>query len=222
MGYKGGGIGINGQGMIQPLEVMQRPRLASLGYNEGQYSKVSEAPNAWLKTLGKEIYGNTSPSSHGSACCNERTEVSSRHHDCTKDHRERYNKSRYSQVHFYYKHVDNHRQKSWHRKTCHFCGLHNHVIGECWKRMATQKRMRREKPSPSQEKKKVKQVSRMKTHCNDCDISGHQISTYCRLHPEQRLKGKVSMHEPVETTIRQASVPQRDDPFNLISERWVF
>ena len=43
MGYKGGGLGINGQGITQPLEVMQRPQLAGLGYIEGQFSKVSEA-----------------------------------------------------------------------------------------------------------------------------------------------------------------------------------
>ena len=36
MGYKGGGPGVNGQGMTQPLEVVQRPRFAGkLGYTEG-------------------------------------------------------------------------------------------------------------------------------------------------------------------------------------------
>ena len=64
MGYKGGGLGINGQGMIQPLEVMQRPRLEGLGYNEGQYSKVSEAPMTLMKPSRKKNDGNTSPSSY--------------------------------------------------------------------------------------------------------------------------------------------------------------
>ena len=41
MGYKGGGLGVNGQGMTQPLEVVQRPQLLGLGYTEGQCYKVS-------------------------------------------------------------------------------------------------------------------------------------------------------------------------------------
>jgi tuftelin-interacting protein 11 len=36
MGYKGGGLSINGQGIIQPLEVVRRPRFAGLGYVEGE------------------------------------------------------------------------------------------------------------------------------------------------------------------------------------------
>ena len=34
MGYRGGGLGICGQGITQPLQVMQRPRYAILGYSE--------------------------------------------------------------------------------------------------------------------------------------------------------------------------------------------
>jgi hypothetical protein len=36
MMYKGGGIGINDQGIIQPLEVVGRPQFAGLGYGEGE------------------------------------------------------------------------------------------------------------------------------------------------------------------------------------------
>jgi tuftelin-interacting protein 11 len=31
MGYKGGGLGINGQGIIQPLEVERRPSICRIG-----------------------------------------------------------------------------------------------------------------------------------------------------------------------------------------------
>ena len=41
MGYKGGGLGLNGQGMTHSLEVVRRPRFVCLGYNEGKCSKVS-------------------------------------------------------------------------------------------------------------------------------------------------------------------------------------
>jgi tuftelin-interacting protein 11 len=41
MGYKGGGIGINGQGINQPLEVEGRPQYVGLGYGERVCSKVA-------------------------------------------------------------------------------------------------------------------------------------------------------------------------------------
>jgi hypothetical protein len=40
MGYKGGGLGINGQGVTQPLEVVQRPPFAGLGYGQGRDWRV--------------------------------------------------------------------------------------------------------------------------------------------------------------------------------------
>ena len=45
MGYSGGGLGINGQGITQPLEVVPRQPFAGLGYRqeEGECSKVAEA-----------------------------------------------------------------------------------------------------------------------------------------------------------------------------------
>ena len=61
MGYKGGGLGVNGQGMTQPLEVMQRPKFIGLGHTEVECSKVLEASKKLFKTLSKENYGNTSP-----------------------------------------------------------------------------------------------------------------------------------------------------------------
>ena len=175
-----------------------------------------------LNSSGEKNDGNISPSSHRSACCSERAEASSRHHDRTRAHHGRYNKSRYSQVHFDYKHVANHERKSWHKKTCHFCGLHNHVIVERWKTMATQRRMRRGKPSPQQGKKLVKQVWRKKTFCIHCDRSGDQRATCWRLHPEQHLRDEASVREPVETIIQQENVPQEYDSFTLISECWFF
>ena len=71
--------------------------------------------------------------------------------------------------------------------------------------MAAHKRMRRERPSQQQVKKHVKQIWRKKTYCNR---NGHQRATCWRLHPEQRLKDKVPVHQLGETIIQQARLPQ--------------
>ena len=103
-----------------------------------------------------------------------------------------------------------------------FCGLNNHVISKCWKRMVAERRMRHGKPSPQQGKKSVKKVFRRKTFCTHCDQSGNQRATCWRLHLEQRLKYKVLVHTPIEKANRQASSPQGNDPLTLVSERWFF
>ena len=86
--------------------------------------------------------------------------------------------------------------------------------------MATHKRMRCERPSQQQLKKHVNQIWRKKTYCSDCDRSGHQRATCWRLHLEQCLKYKVTVHEPGETIDRQERPSQGDDPFTMISEKW--
>lgn len=46
MGYEGGGLGINGQGITNPIIVKERPRYQGLGYRHrefGECSKLFEA-----------------------------------------------------------------------------------------------------------------------------------------------------------------------------------
>ena len=43
MGYKGGGLGIHGQGITQPLKVVQRPRLAVCGYGQEEIGECSKS-----------------------------------------------------------------------------------------------------------------------------------------------------------------------------------
>ena len=58
------------------------------------------------------------------------------------------------------------------------------------------------------------------TYCSHCNRSGHQRATCWRLHPEQCLKDKVSVHTPDEMVVRPANVPKGNDPFISISEKW--
>lgn len=195
-------------------------QFAGLRYTKGECSKVSYASETSSKSSRKENDVNTSASSHDSAHCREGAELISHRHTYTRDGKERYNHSRHSNVHFDYNHVVNDEHKTWHRKTCTFCGLHNHTFSKCWKRMAAHKRMRRERPPQQQVKKHVKKIWRKKTYYNHCDRSGNQRTTCWRLHPQQRLKGKASVHEPGETIVQQAKPPHGGDPFRTISEKW--
>jgi hypothetical protein len=49
MGYEGKGLGNKGQGIVNPIEVVEIPHYLGLGYGEeeiGAFSKTSEASNA--------------------------------------------------------------------------------------------------------------------------------------------------------------------------------
>jgi tuftelin-interacting protein 11 len=58
MGYKGGGLGINDRGIIQPLEVVGRPWFVGLGYIEGECLKATEAEDS----PSKELKSSSTPS----------------------------------------------------------------------------------------------------------------------------------------------------------------
>ena len=194
-------LGVNNQGITEPLEVKQKPRFGGLRYTEGEFSKVPDSSKTLLKSSRKYNGGNTSPSSHGSFHCRERAEVRSHQHTYTRDRKGRYKHSRYSNVHFSYNHVVNDERKTWHRKTCTICGLHNHTFPKCWKIIAAHNRMRRERTSQQKTKKHVKHISKKKMYCSYCNRGGHQRATCCRLHPEQLLEDKVLIHEPDEMIV---------------------
>lgn len=84
MGYKGGGLGVNVQGMTLPLEVVQIPRFASLGDIEGECSKVLEDSKTLLKLSRKENDENTSRSSHESAHWREIAKATTHHQNRTR------------------------------------------------------------------------------------------------------------------------------------------
>lgn len=145
---------------------------------------MSDYSETSLKSSRKKNDGKTSPSSHGSFHCKERAQASYCCHNYTRDNKERCHHSQNLNVHFDYNHVVNNKHKTWHQKTCTFCGLHNHTFSKCWKRMTTHKRMRHERASQPQEKKHVQQIWRKKTYYSHCDRSGHQRATCLKLHPE--------------------------------------
>lgn len=84
-------LGVNNQGITQPLEVVHEHRFAGSRYTKRECSKVSESSETSMKSSRKENDGNTSPSSHSSAHCRERVEASSHHHTDIRDSKGRYN-----------------------------------------------------------------------------------------------------------------------------------
>ena len=64
MGYRGGGLGINGQGVTQPLEVVPRQPFAGLGYGheeKGECSKVADTKSVSSSPDPKEGFKPPSP-----------------------------------------------------------------------------------------------------------------------------------------------------------------
>jgi hypothetical protein len=130
MGYKGGGLGINGQGIIQPLEVVGRPWFAGLGYVEGECSKVAEAGNS----SSKKIESSPTPSKKSNGTSLFESDRSSKRFR---------RKSKSPQKSWDNKSV----AKCWKRKTpysegetgmksrnyCTHCNMRGHWIEKCWK-----------------------------------------------------------------------------------------
>ncbi|GLJ28915.1 hypothetical protein SUGI_0570300 [Cryptomeria japonica] len=163
MGYKGKGLEIYGQGMVELVKVEARPCYAGLGYGEGECSKAVDANNSPKEEPSQEQYerrNGTSPSGGGDTCkmFKRRTNTGSSQHACTKGDHQRYNKLDYSNVPFDYKKVDN-IESLWFGKPCTFCGLNNHSVSKCWKRMALYRKVKLNRkgtqhkyPSPNQRK----------------------------------------------------------------------
>ncbi len=65
-------------------------------------------------------------------------------HEGNKGERERY---KYGSKHFPFDYVqhDNFPSKHWKRITCSFCGLDNRNVSRCWKRMATYRKLLKER-----------------------------------------------------------------------------
>jgi hypothetical protein len=131
MGYDRNGLGINGQGIDNPIEVVEIPRCASLGYSKGEVqecSKVIKARNASReesKPLHKYLIQREGTSLHGSDKDCKASQMRGEHHvgvkivsfrqTCNKNHHERYNKSNYSNVLFDYKKNGNEKHSLWYK-----------------------------------------------------------------------------------------------------------
>jgi hypothetical protein len=156
----------------------------------------------------------------------ERAKASSPRQACTRDNQARYKKSHYSNVPFDYKEIGNDQQSLWHRKPCTFCGMNNHVVSKCWKRMAlyrkvmeTRKKPRHEDPSPHGKKNKGMKTWIKKNHCTHCNKGGHQEATCWTLHPELCPKKDKGSQLQEEGQLLENKQHRKEDIFILMTER---
>jgi hypothetical protein len=119
MGYKGGGLGINGQGITQPLEVVERPRFSRLGYVEGECSKVVEDDKSSSKEF-KPFQQKDDTSLSGSDTSSKESQKNS------SKSPQSYKKHDYSKSSFDYKKYDH--QIFWTMYPCTFFRSPNHCV----------------------------------------------------------------------------------------------
>lgn len=150
MGYKGGDLGANGQGIVDPIKAVVWPRYARIGYvpkDVGESSKtireedprtVTETPKV-NSSSGDEIDSvqaeriashnrgfKTSPGRDEHQ--NDRIEANSSFQSDSRGNSLRYKKTQNSKMPSDYKHVNHIKQSLWNQRPCTFCGLNNHIV----------------------------------------------------------------------------------------------
>jgi hypothetical protein len=219
MGYEGKGLGNKGQGIVNPIEVVERPCYLGLGYDEediGAFSKMgsktSKASNALsdhFKSL-REYYtkGDDISLHDGDSECNSSPKKS-------EDQQERYNVHGFSNYLFDYNKHNQVIRNLWNMYPCTFCHSPKHCVAKCWKRqylyrkfISTKKETRHKDSTLEWKKEKGKQVWMPKTHCTYCNRGGHQKAKIWKLNPELRPKKEKRI---VHVLIKEEVLPMKQE-----------
>jgi hypothetical protein len=177
MGYRGGGLGINGQGVTQPLEVVPRQPFAGLGYGheeKGECSKVAETKAISSPPDSKKGIKTVSPHQF-------------------KDKSGRYNS--HSSFSFAYK-----RNDCFHRSSNR--DVVKHQTKKMWVKktdVSMRSEIKQKKNLTYPPTRNVQLNGKRRNFCNFCKISGHWEKKCWKLHPEIRHKSsKQNVKEPVK------------------------
>jgi hypothetical protein len=121
------------EGIINPIEVMERPRYLGLGYGEvdiGEFSKTleaSDASNDQPKSLWEQFMKGDGVSLHdGDSEYNSSPKLS-------EDQQERYNVHGFSKSLFDYKKHNHVIQNLWNMYPCTFFHSPKNCVAKCWK-----------------------------------------------------------------------------------------
>jgi hypothetical protein len=149
MGYEEGkGLGCKGKGIINPIEVEERPRYLGLGYGEvnlGESSKIgsktleaSNASNGQIKTFHEHFTKGRGASLQecGSECKSSPKQ--------SEDQHERYNVHVFTNSPFDYNKHNQLIRNLWNKYPCTYCHSLEHCIAKCWKRQTLYSRRRKD------------------------------------------------------------------------------
>ena len=210
MGYNGGGLGIKGQGIVQPIKVTKCPRYQGLGYHEKTSSESSwdsckhchkqghddascwdmhpELKPKWFQILEGKRKMSDSKTKSGSSSS----------HPVQKSLR--YDSSENSNN---IKHVI----------FCTFCRGNNHYVLECWKYKVYGKKINaiRSKPQKENPFLRIKKEN----------------STIRRQQSWRKIGQAPAMKEEVEESVSPVTIIQNEDqlleehPFQWLSKKWL-
>ena len=170
MGYSGGGLGINGQGITQPLEVVPRQPFAGLGYQqeEGECSKVAETK--FIPSSPDSKKGIKPPSFHQ---FKDKPRRYDNHSDSTFAHKRSdcFHRSANYGV------VKHHTRKEWVKKTD----------------FPTRRETKKNENVLNPPIMKTRWNGKRSNFCNFCKISGHWEKKCWKLHPEIRQESSKHM-----------------------------
>jgi hypothetical protein len=135
---EGKGLGCKGQGIVNPIEVEERPRYLGLGYDEvelGASSKIgsktlesSNASNGQLKTLQEHFTkGNDASLLDCGSECKSSPKL-------REDQHGRYNGHAFINSPFDYNKHNQVIRNLWNRYPCTYCHSPKHCVAKCWKR----------------------------------------------------------------------------------------
>jgi hypothetical protein len=219
MGYEGKGLGNKGQGIVNPIEVVEIPCYLGLGYGKEEIgasskmgSKTSEASDASYdrpKSLQDWFTKSDGVSLLDGDCeCKSSPKQS-------EYQQEKYNGLDFSNSLFYYKNNNQVIWNLWNIYPCTFCHSPKHCIEKCWKRknlhknfMSTRKETWHKNSTPQWKKEKGKHGWMPKTHCTHCNRGGHQKDNCWKLNPKLRPKKEIRI---VHVLTKEEALPMKQE-----------
>jgi hypothetical protein len=219
MGYEGKGLGKHAQGIVEPIVVEERPKYCGLGYEQrdGANSKVEETREKVPRTnfVSSSIPQTCKACVQDECKCvkqkscdsdeDKNTIVGLQRRACNssnsppqrsdKGECSRYN-SAYHSIAFDYVKNDKFVCKNGRKSPCTYCGLYNHHISKCWKRLTNFRKIYKQR----QLKKRMQKI------CTHCQKRGHLIDQCWTLHPTTHPQHKKQMDKEIGKNGRGDSI----------------